>query len=248
MTFTIIARDKQTGDLGLCIATGSPAVGWIAPFGAAEAGMLSYQAVVEPRLGKVALKLLEAGYSARKVLIDMEQIDANWEYRQVGVIDARGGMAVFTGKHNRHWAGHRIGTDFIAFGNMLSGEKTLDGICEAWERSRGANFDERLMQAIEGGRDAGGQPEGQTSAAIQSFGRKGMARLDLRCDHASEPIAELRRLVDWFMPLVPYYEELADDPTLPRHKEWLKERGIEREFGKPPPRRAIPIDHQQKLS
>ena len=236
MTFTIIARDKISGDIGLCTATGSPAVGWIAPFGAAEAGILSYQAVVEPRLGKVALGLLEAGYSADKVLTDMEQMDANWEYRQVGVVDARGGMAVFTGKHNRHWAGHRVGSDFLVFGNMLAGEKTIDGICEAWESNRGANFDERLMLAIEGGRDAGGQLEGQTSAAILSYGRRGMARVNLRCDLASEPIAELRRIFDWFMPLIPYYEELADNPTLPRHKEWLNDRGIQREFGKPPQR------------
>lgn len=236
MTFTIIARDKQSGDFGICLATGSPAVGWIAPSGAVEAGILSYQAVVEPRLGKVALGLLEGGYSAKKVLFDMAQMDANWEYRQVGVIDARGGMAVFTGKHNRDWARHRVGSDFIAFGNCLAGKRTIDGICDAWEGNRGANFDERLMLAIEGGRDAGGQVEGQTSAAILTFGRKGMARLNLRCDHGSEPIAELRRIVDWFMPLVPYYEELADDPTLPRHKEWLIERGIQRQFGKPPSR------------
>ncbi|HSW20628.1 MAG TPA: DUF1028 domain-containing protein [Ramlibacter sp.] len=236
MTFTIIARDKESGELGLCMATGSPAVGWIAPFGAAEAGLLSYQAVVEPRLGRVALRLLESGYSAKKVLIDMEQIDAHWQYRQVGVIDARGGMAVFTGEHNRHWAGHRVGSDFLAFGNLLAGEQTIDGMCDAWESSRGMNFDERLMLAIEGGRDAGGQPEGQTSAAILTYGRKGMARLNLRCDHASEPIAELRRIFDWFLPLVPYYEELADNPALQRHKEWLAERGVVREFGKPPQR------------
>lgn len=237
MTFTIIARDKETGDFGLCTATGSPAVGWIAPFGAAEAGILSYQAVVEPRLGKAALGLLEAGYSAEKVLTAMEQMDANWEYRQVGVIDARGGMAVFTGKHNRHWAGHRVGPDFIVFGNLLAGEKTIDGIFDSWESSRRTNFDERLLRAIEGGRDAGGQPEGQTSAAILSYGRRGMARVNLRCDLSSEPIAELRRIFDWFKPLIPYYEELADNPTLPRHKEWLNERGIKREFGKPPQQR-----------
>jgi uncharacterized Ntn-hydrolase superfamily protein len=237
MTFTIVARDTETGDLGLCIATGSPAVGWIAPFGAAEAGILSYQAVVEPRLGRLALRLLEMGYSAQKVLSDMAETDAHWEYRQVGIIDARGGMAVRTGKHNKAWAGHRIGSDYLAFGNLLSGKATIDGICGAWESNRHEPFDERLLLAIEGGRDAGGQREGQTSAAILSFGRKGMARLNLRCDHSMEPIAELRRLVDWFKPLIPYYEALADDPTLPRHKEWLKDRGIQREFGKPPSRR-----------
>ncbi|WP_299642155.1 DUF1028 domain-containing protein [Devosia sp.] len=234
MTFTIIARDGNSGDFGLCIATGSPAVGSIAPFGAPGAGILSYQSVVEPRLGKVALGLLEAGYSAEKVLSDMQQMDGNWEYRQVGIIDARGGKAVFSGKHNRHWAGHRVGSDYIAFGNLLSGEKTIDGICDAWESNRGASFDERLLLAIEGGRDAGGQPEGQTSAAIVSYGSKGMTRVNLRCDLATEPIAELRRIFDWFAPLVPYYEDLADNPTLPRHKEWLIERGIKREFGKPP--------------
>lgn len=239
MTFTIIARDKQSGDFGLCISSFSPAVGWIAPFGSAQAGVLSYQSSVEPRLGKVALGLLERGYSAQKVLIDMEQMDKHWEYRQVGVLDARGGMAVFTGKKNYQWAGHRIGSDFIAFGNVLAGEKTIDGICEAWEKNRAASFDDRLMRAIEGGRDAGGQLEGQTSAAIKTFGRKGTARLDLRCDHASEPIAELRRIVDWYMPLVEYYEALVDDPSvMPRHKDWLKERGIEREYGKPPPHLA----------
>ena len=237
MTFTIIAHDKQSGDFGICISSFSPAVGWIAPFGLAQAGVLSYQSSVEPRLGKVALGLLERGYSAQKVLTDMEQMDAHWEYRQVGVLDMRGRMAVFTGKHNRQWAGHRIGPDFIAFGNLVAGEKTIDGICSAWENNRTASFDERLLLAIEGGRDAGGQLEGQTSAAIKTFGRKGTARLDLRCDHASEPIAELRRLVDWYMPLVAYYEALVDDPTtMPRHIDWLKERGIEREFGKPPVR------------
>ena len=138
---------------------------------------------------------------------------------------------------DRQWAGHRIGPDFIAFGNLVAGEKTIDGICNAWENNRTASFDVRLLLAIEGGRDAGGQLEGQTSAAIKTFGRKGTARLDLRCDHAAEPIAELRRLVDWYMPLVAYYEALVDDPTtMPRHIDWLKERGIEREFGKPPVR------------
>ncbi|MDR6523504.1 MULTISPECIES: DUF1028 domain-containing protein [Variovorax] len=235
MTFTIIARDKQSGDFGICISSFSPAIGWIAPFASAQAGVLSYQSSVEPRMGKVALGLLERGYSAQKVLIDMAQMDTHWEYRQVGVLDSRGGMAVFTGKNNRQWAGHRIGSDFIAFGNVVAGEKTIDGICDAWESNRTASFDDRLLRAIEGGRDAGGQVDGQTSAAIKTFGRRGTARLDLRCDHAMEPIAELRRLVDWYMPLVPYYEALADDPTImPRHKEWLKERGFEREFGKPP--------------
>jgi len=148
MTFTIIARDKQSGDFGLCISSFSPAVGWIAPFGSAQAGVLSYQSSVEPRLGKVALGLLERGYSAQKVLIDMEQMDKHWEYRQVGVLDARGGMAVFTGKKNYQWAGHRIGPDFIAFGNVLAGEKTIDGICEAWESNRAASFDDRLLRDI----------------------------------------------------------------------------------------------------
>lgn len=213
MTFTIVARDKQSGDFGICVSSFSPAIGWIAPFASAQFGVLSYQSSVEPRMGEVALGLLEAGYSAQKVLLDMAQMDRHWEYRQVGVLDSRGGMAVFTGSRNRQWAGHRVGSDYIAFGNVVAGEATIDGICDAWEGNRAAGFDERLLRAIEGGRDAGGQLDGQTSAAIKTFGRRGTARLDLRCDHAAEPIAELRRLVDWSRPLCRITKPW---PTIPR--------------------------------
>lgn len=91
------------------------------------------------------------------------------------------------------------------------------------------------MRAIEAGRDAGGQVEGQTSAAILTFDRLPFAYVDLRVDHAFEPIAELRRILDWHKPLLDYYVERASDYRMARHKDWLAERGIAREFGRPPP-------------
>ncbi|MGE0718922.1 MAG: DUF1028 domain-containing protein, partial [Alphaproteobacteria bacterium] len=94
---------------------------------------------------------------------------------------------------------------------------------------------ERLMRAIEAGRDVGGQVEGQTSAAILVYDDKAVSRVDLRVDHSLEPIAELRRIFDWFQPLVPFYAERCDNPRVGRHKDWLKARGIERQFGAPPP-------------
>jgi len=96
-------------------------------------------------------------------------------------------------------------------------------------------IEERLLRAIEAGRDAGGQEEGQTSAGMLVFGGETYSRCDLRVDIAEEPIAELRRIYDWYKPLIPYYEERARNPLVPRVKDYLAQKGINREFGKPVP-------------
>lgn len=234
MTFSIVARCPDSGQLGICIATSSPSVGNRCIAGAAGVGVVAFQAVAEPRLRDLAMSLLLLGYSAPKVLAELESTDPAVEWRQIAIIDAQGRSAVRTGSENRHYAGHVVGDQYIALGNLLSGDPVPEGIAAAFEKSRGDKFEERLMRAIEGGREAGGQLDGQTSSALLTYDRLSFPYVDLRVDHSFEPIAELRRIFDWHKPLLDYYVERATNYKIPRHKDWLREHKIEREFGRPP--------------
>jgi len=227
-TFTVIARCQQTSMLGIAMATSSPAVGSRCPLIKPGVGAISHQAVSQPRLGMLAMKLLELGHTAAGVLKELKATDPYIEYRQIGVIEANGHVAVMTGKKNHPWAGHQKGKDYIVMGNCLSGKKVIEAMASAFESSTDESLEERLLRAIEAGRDAGGQPDGQSSACLLTYDRQPFARVDLRVDVHEEPVAELRRVFDWFAPLIPYYEMRAVAPTVPRFKDWLREQGIER--------------------
>lgn len=233
MTFTVTAWDRASGAYGLCLATNSPAVGNRCIYGKSRVGALAFQAVAEPRLGALGLKLLDFGYSAPRVMAELLATDRFPEKRQIAVIDRDGAIAAHTGEKNRDYAGHIIGDTYVAMGNNIRSAKVNEGIAAAFEtaRAEGASFAQCLLRAIEGGRDAGGQVEGQTSAAILVFTNEEFADLDLRVDIYDEPIGELRRIVDWSEPLVPYYNERARNPYVPRAREWLEARGIARKFG-----------------
>lgn len=233
MTFTITAWDRETGAYGLCLATSSPAVGNRCIFARSRVGAVAFQAVAEPRLGALGMRLLDFGYSAGKTMAELLGSDRFPEKRQIAIIDRDGAMAVHTGEKNMDYAGHHVGADYIAMGNNLRSRAVVEGIAAAYERARtsGTGFAQSLLAAIEGGRDAGGQVEGQTSAAILVFTNDEFADLDLRVDVHDEPVGELRRIVDWFEPLVPYYRERARNPYVPRAKTWLAEQGIARKFG-----------------
>lgn len=234
MTFTVAARCPATGSLGICIATSSPAVGSRCVHVMHNVGVIAHQATPEPRIARVGMKLLEMGFKAPKVMRELEDSDVDVEYRQIAVIDIHGTALARTGLQNRPWAGHIVGDGFVAMGNLLEGQHVVQAIHDGYLAHADQPFDERLMRAIEAGRDAGGQVEGQTSAAILVYDDQSVARIDLRVDHAMEPIAELRRQFDWFQPLVPFYAERCNNPRVGRHKDWLKARGIERQFGQPP--------------
>ncbi|WP_170235636.1 DUF1028 domain-containing protein [Verticiella sediminum] len=245
MTFTIAARCPETGSLGICIATSSPAVGSRCVHVMHNVGVIAHQATPEPRLARTGMELLRMGFKAPKVLRELEDGDVDIEFRQIAVIDVHGTAVARTGRNNMSHASHKVGDGFVALGNLLEGAHVVDAIHDAYLAHASAPFDERLLRAIEAGRDAGGQVEGQTSAAILVYDRKAVARIDLRVDLALEPIAELRRQFDWFQALVPFYEERCDNPRVGRHKDWLKERGIERQFGVPPPHVAAERAAQQ---
>lgn len=234
MTFTIVARSEDRQFTGIAMATSSPAVGNRCSF-AGPMGAVAFQSVAEPRLGAFGLRLLSLGYSAEKVVKELVDSDPGRGSRQIGIIDEDGRTAAFTGDENLDWAGHICGDSFIAMGNVLAGERVVEAIAEEYRASAGEPFEERLIRAIEAGRDAGGQEEGQTSANILTFGRESYSRCDLRVDIHEEPIAELRRIYDWYEPLIPYYVERARNHKIGRYKDFLKREGHHREFGPRPP-------------
>ena len=204
-TFTAVARCPRTGQLGIATATRSLAVGARVPHVRARLGAVAIMAIADPRLGHMAIRLLRLGYQAPAVIEALVAGDPYAEYRQLGVIDDDGFAAARTGKHNRDWAGHHIRDNFIALGNVLVGEHVLDAIEAGFMADAEAPLEDRLMQALESGRDAGGQHGGQNSAALLVYEAKPFPRVDLRVDVHDEPVGELRRVFDAFKPAIDYY-------------------------------------------
>jgi uncharacterized Ntn-hydrolase superfamily protein len=224
MTFTVIGRCARTGMLGIATATHSYAVGVRVPFIRARLGAVAIMAVADQRLGHTALKLLELGYKAPGVIKELVQADPYCEYRQLGVVDDDGFAAARTGAMNRPWCGHRVGDGYVVLGNAIAGEQVIAAMEEAFLGSSDEDLEERLLRSIEAGRDAGGQPEGQRSAALVVYDRKDFARVDLRIDLHEEPVGELRRIFDLYRPAIPYYELRQVDPPVPPLDQWLAER------------------------
>src|SRR5207244_1463422 len=124
---------------------------------------------------------------------------------------------------------------YVAMGNALAGEETVRAIAWAYEQGGDHPFEDRLLRAIEAGRDAGGQLSEQTSSTILTYGRESFAQCDLRVDFHEEPVAELRRIYDWFAPLIPFYPERPRNPLIDNYQHWFKQHGHERAFGRRPP-------------
>jgi len=234
MTFTVVGRCKRTGHLGIALATSSPAV-VNRCVNVSRDGAVAFQSVPDPRLGALGLRLVETGWWPQKVVDELVATDKWPGKRQIGIVNSDGHAAAFTGKDNVAWAGHIVGDNHVAMGNVLAGPEVAQAISEEFLATETLDLEDRLLLAIEAGRDAGGQEEGQTSAGILVYGSQTYSLLDLRVDVAEEPVAELRRIFDWYKPLIPYYAERGRNPLIPRVKEYLARKGIEREFGKPVP-------------
>ena len=221
MTFTTIARCERTGMLGIATATSSHAVGVRVPFVKERRGAVAIMAKADQRLGAVALRLLDIGYKAPGVIEQLVAGDPFPEYRQLGVVDDDGFAAARTGTENFDWCGHRTGDGYVVLGNALSGEQVIEAMEQAFLADADEDLEERLMRAIEAGRDAGGEPIGQTSAAILVHDQKAFSRMNLRVDIHDEPVGELRRVFDIYRPTVPYYDARQTDPRVPRLDDWL---------------------------
>ena len=234
MTFSIVGRCARTGRLGIGIATSSPAV-MSRCVHVSRDGAVAFQSVPDPRLGALGLRLVGDGWWPHKVVGELVANDRWPDKRQIGVLNTDGNAAAFTGKLNVAWAGHRVGDNHVALGNVLAGPEVVEAISEEFMAGRKLELEERLLRAIEAGRDAGGQEEGQTSAGLLTYGRETYSYCDLRVDVSEEPVRELRRIYDWYRPFLEFYDERSRNPNVPRIKDFARKHGIVRQFGKPVP-------------
>lgn len=213
MTFTTIGYCRRTGKSGFCQATSTPAVGWRCTDVVFGHGVVTIQAHGDYRQLQLARRLMECGYPPTRVLEDLSAGDGYFEYRQIAILDLCGNAAVNTGGKARPWAGEVVGPDFVVSGNVLVGENVVLAMAESFTKNSALELEERLMRALEAGRDAGGQEEGQTSSALVVYKNHAFPIVNLRVDVALEPVAEMRKIFDWFKPLIPYYIARTLDPT-----------------------------------
>lgn len=194
MTWSIIARDGQTGQLGIVVATKFFAVGARVPYIAAGAGAIATQAFVNPYYGIDGLALLRQGRSPAEILDILKSNDANHAHRQVHIMDAAGRIAAYTGEACIDWCGHISGDGFSIAGNMLAGAQVLDDTAAAWQANEALPFARRLIVAMRAGEAAGGDKRGRQSAALLIHGDNEWSALDLRVDDHADPLGELGRL------------------------------------------------------
>jgi uncharacterized Ntn-hydrolase superfamily protein len=218
MTYTLLARCPKTGAFGIGIATYSLAVGSKCPAIATGVGAMTSQAFVNPTLKALGLRLMGQGYSAARTLSLLRDSDPDFEFRQVALIDRRGDGACHTGSKTRSWAGHRIGDGFVALGNVLKGEAVVTAMAEEFTSSAASEFSERLIRALEAGRDAGGQtgldgPLAERSAHILIHDGEEHPLIDLRVDSHPLAVSEMRRVLDEFRPYVPFYRQRWKNPA-----------------------------------
>ena len=194
MTWSMIARDKATGQFGIAVATRFFAVGALVPHIAAGIGAIATQALVNPYYGIDGLKLLREGRSPHDVLKTVTATDAGRETRQLHLMDAGGRIASHTGSECIDWCGHVEGNGFSIAGNMLAGARVLDDTAKAYAANEKLPFAQRLIAAMQSGEAAGGDKRGRQSAALLIYGEEEWSALDLRVDDHADPLAELERL------------------------------------------------------
>lgn len=199
-TFSIVGADPRTGEVGVAVASKFLAVGSVVPFAQAGVGAIATQSYANTTYGPRGLELLRQKLEPKVVLRRLTQSDPQRERRQVGIVDAQGRSATFTGKGCIRWAGGIAGKNFAAQGNILTGEAVVKAMAEAFQKTDG-ELALKLMAALEAGEQAGGDSRGKQSAAILvarkngGYGGFDDRYIDLRVDDHKEPVQELRRLL-----------------------------------------------------
>jgi uncharacterized Ntn-hydrolase superfamily protein len=202
VTFSIVACDPLTGDLGIAVASKFLAVGAVVPWARAGIGAVATQAYANTEYGPRGLELLASGLDAVQASERLRTDDdpAGVLMRQVGIVDAHGRAATYSGPDCQPWAGGRSGAGYACQGNILSGAAVVDTLAETFERTAG-DLAERLVQALAAGQAAGGDRRGQQSAALlvvragAGYGGRNDRYIDARVDDHRHPIDELRRIL-----------------------------------------------------
>jgi uncharacterized Ntn-hydrolase superfamily protein len=204
-TYSIVAFDPHTGDLGVCVQSKFFGVGSVVPWAKSGVGAIATQASANVAYGTKGLQLIEEGNDAEQTVKSLTAADEGRDVRQCGVVDAQGRSATFTGNACLPFAGGRTGKHFAVQGNILASAKVLDAMAEAYEsaqKSEGSELADWLVAALQAGEDAGGDSRGRQSAALlvvrdkAGYGGANDRYIDLRVEDHPEPTKELSRLLE----------------------------------------------------
>ncbi|MDH4065935.1 MAG: DUF1028 domain-containing protein [Acidobacteriota bacterium] len=201
-TFSIVARDPQTGELGVAVQSHWFSVGSIVTWAEAGVGAVATQSFVDPGYGLGGLGLMRDGTSAPEALKQLVGRDPQPDGRQVAMIDARGRVDAYTGKSAVAAAGHLVGAQFSVQANMMANPTVWPAMAQAFERATG-DLADRMLAALDAGQAAGGDARGRQSAALLVVKAQGTGRpwvgadriFDLRIEDHPQPLVELRRLL-----------------------------------------------------
>ena len=199
-TYSIVARDPKTGEIGVAVQSHWFAIGPLVPWAESGVGAVATQSFVDPSYGKLGLDLMRAGRSGPDALRGLLAGDENREVRQVAILDAQGKVAAHTGSKCIPMAGHHVGEGYSVQANLMLDEKVWPAMSRAFEATQG-DLAGRMLAALEAAQGAGGDIRGKQSAALVVVSGKPTGKpwqdrvFDLRVDDHPEPVAELRRLV-----------------------------------------------------
>lgn len=213
MTFSIVARCRQTGQFGMAIASSSPAVAARCAHVRAGVGAVASQNITDPALGPLVLDQLDLGLSAEDALATIVRGRAHSDYRQVLVVDGHGETAIHSGSHVLGIWGEARGNDCATGGNLLANATVPPAMVAGFQAAKG-HLAERLLQALEAGLQAGGEAGPVHSAGLKVADRLDWPLVDLRIDWAEDPIGMLRAAWGVYAPQMLAYVQRAENPTM----------------------------------
>lgn len=200
-TYSIVARDKKTGEIGVAVQSHWFSVGTIVSWGEAGVGVIATQSFVNPAFGPDGLKLLKEGKSADEALNILISGDEGRDVRQLAILDKEGNVAGFTGKKCIPFAGHIEGDEYSVQANLMSSDSVWPAMSKAFQKNSSLPLAERLLAVLEAAEKAGGDIRGKQSAALLVVKPKSSGKVwedravDIRIDDNPEPLKELRRIL-----------------------------------------------------
>ena len=213
MTFSLVAKCEETGMFGTAVTSSSPAVASRCSYTRSGVGAVSSQNITDPSLGNFALDLLEEGLSAKEAIVRITREKKHLDFRQILIIDKSGQIAIHSGNNSLGIFSDSFGKNVLSAGNLLANKNVTKAVVEKFENTKG-DLGDRLVSALQGGLDAGGEAGSIHSAGMKISDKVSLPIVDLRCDWSDDcPVKELSQLWKIYKPQVKDYLQRALDPA-----------------------------------
>ncbi|MFC7393165.1 DUF1028 domain-containing protein [Scopulibacillus cellulosilyticus] len=212
-TFSVAGRCSATGSLGAVVTSSSPAVGARCLSVRGQSGVILSQNVTDPRLASIGYSALEKGYDAEAAVRAMKNVTPYPDYRQLAVVDAKGGSSVFTGKKALGVHGEFCSTNVAAVGNLLSDPAIPEAMGRHFIEQESVSLPERLISSIEVGFEMGGEMDQEHSIALLVYTDELIPYVDLRVDYSEDPLSDLKKLWEIYGPQAEDYKIRAIEPA-----------------------------------